>query len=736
MRSRITVAVYRLRVGQFEFKPLGQFQFKRVGQFEFKRLGQVAFKRASIPSQYSPYKKPSTSSARWRQDLYARRIEWGVFDFRHMGDTTMNLLLLLAALPFFVVSSLAYLDPDLGDGANAVSPINSMCVHAPDVPLPAGAELTSTSTYESLSRVDQVWRPVGLTRPGLRLVAHLSAGSWIDQNLAVHPAPSHFKTKYGVSNSFDELGVGINELAANATLQRYGFVVENGTPGRAIDGLQPSDQWRGMCINGEIYIFRGVVPGKYIDVYVGEGRYVKEWERDSSTPIKWALSGRAGSKWWFQNQDCQTRVSAAIYVPHIYPTLLRERTQSLDGLVTAVSLARDATPLFGPLHDIYVGNVALGVAGLAADILSLGSASVLKSTGRVAIYKGLTSRVIAQTARAERALSTVINANRGGLTGVFIGAQGARTWGVIQQAQTDGGFGSGAVRSALILLETGFFIRDLRAAGSLGHVVVPNQLAAREAPLCIEIPKIGNFPTVGEFIINNKAFEKVPGTGVGGGVVRTLMDSGSNLSPIAVTKNSTDLVEVLTASDAFAILRRAQISRNGRVKMSIEGIGMDGTPFIVPFRKTTDIIATDLCPKTGAPRFQQVLGDWLGSGGRSNVYQDALDHSQVIKVLKAKPADINEAIAQRAAQFDTAEQVLGIPVVRERSYINPEDCSELYFRQDFLRKIPTGSAEYQRWNEIREAALTKIEETGYFVDVQNIANWRIASDGKIVLVDP
>ncbi len=47
MRSRITVAVYRLRVGQFEFKPLGQFQFKRVGQFEFKRLEQVAFKRAT-----------------------------------------------------------------------------------------------------------------------------------------------------------------------------------------------------------------------------------------------------------------------------------------------------------------------------------------------------------------------------------------------------------------------------------------------------------------------------------------------------------------------------------------------------------------------------------------------------------------------------------------------------------------------------------------------------------------
>ena len=37
MRSRITVAVYRLRVGQFGFKPLGQFQFKRVGQVAFKR---------------------------------------------------------------------------------------------------------------------------------------------------------------------------------------------------------------------------------------------------------------------------------------------------------------------------------------------------------------------------------------------------------------------------------------------------------------------------------------------------------------------------------------------------------------------------------------------------------------------------------------------------------------------------------------------------------------------------
>ena len=49
MRSRITVAVYRLRVGQFGFKPLGQFQFKRVGQFEFKRLGQLAFKRAISP---------------------------------------------------------------------------------------------------------------------------------------------------------------------------------------------------------------------------------------------------------------------------------------------------------------------------------------------------------------------------------------------------------------------------------------------------------------------------------------------------------------------------------------------------------------------------------------------------------------------------------------------------------------------------------------------------------------
>ena len=46
MRSRITIAVYRLRVGQFGFKSLGQFQFKRVGQFAFKRLGQVAFKRA------------------------------------------------------------------------------------------------------------------------------------------------------------------------------------------------------------------------------------------------------------------------------------------------------------------------------------------------------------------------------------------------------------------------------------------------------------------------------------------------------------------------------------------------------------------------------------------------------------------------------------------------------------------------------------------------------------------
>ena len=40
MRSRITVAVYRLRVGQFGFKPLGQF--------EFKRLEQVAFKRARV----------------------------------------------------------------------------------------------------------------------------------------------------------------------------------------------------------------------------------------------------------------------------------------------------------------------------------------------------------------------------------------------------------------------------------------------------------------------------------------------------------------------------------------------------------------------------------------------------------------------------------------------------------------------------------------------------------------
>ena len=46
MRSRITIAVYRLRVGHFGFKSLGQFQFKRVGQFAFKRLGQVAFKRA------------------------------------------------------------------------------------------------------------------------------------------------------------------------------------------------------------------------------------------------------------------------------------------------------------------------------------------------------------------------------------------------------------------------------------------------------------------------------------------------------------------------------------------------------------------------------------------------------------------------------------------------------------------------------------------------------------------
>ncbi len=46
MRSRITIAVYRLRVGHFGFKSLDQFQFKRVGQFEFKRLGQVAFKRA------------------------------------------------------------------------------------------------------------------------------------------------------------------------------------------------------------------------------------------------------------------------------------------------------------------------------------------------------------------------------------------------------------------------------------------------------------------------------------------------------------------------------------------------------------------------------------------------------------------------------------------------------------------------------------------------------------------
>ena len=55
MRSRITVAVYRLRVGQFGFKPLGQFQFKRVGQFEFKRLGQVAFKRAPrVLAQYGP----------------------------------------------------------------------------------------------------------------------------------------------------------------------------------------------------------------------------------------------------------------------------------------------------------------------------------------------------------------------------------------------------------------------------------------------------------------------------------------------------------------------------------------------------------------------------------------------------------------------------------------------------------------------------------------------------------
>ena len=38
MHSPISVAFYRLRVGQFGVKPLGQLQIKRVGQFEVKRL--------------------------------------------------------------------------------------------------------------------------------------------------------------------------------------------------------------------------------------------------------------------------------------------------------------------------------------------------------------------------------------------------------------------------------------------------------------------------------------------------------------------------------------------------------------------------------------------------------------------------------------------------------------------------------------------------------------------------
>jgi hypothetical protein len=381
-------------------------------------------------------------------------------------------------------------DPDPRRVANVLDKAPASCL----VRHPATDHLRggSPASYNHLSGIQTTFTDLGLTRPGLRLVAHITGGWWLndDDDDEMHTKAPHFEmsnpSSSDVDISGDTLSVGINNLASNGELQKHNFIVENGSPTEAIPGATRSELWRGMCVNGETLIFRGERAGKFVnDDRIGTRR----WVPTLTVPIEWKLTGKYSGPTWRTDLDCEGKIKEIVDFKLVAPVLIQKKLASLDGLITTLKITKSVAigvlPVAGAIADIFNGDTAMGTAGLAADILTLGVASKVTAVGKLAKYTGVTARVVAKGRKTQAAIASVIaagvSANRGKLLGTFFTAQGIRTFEVLEQAKNDGKYGSAAGKSVLILLETGFLVRELKVAVVPSVEWIHKSIVARQA---------------------------------------------------------------------------------------------------------------------------------------------------------------------------------------------------------------------------------------------------------------